>query len=429
MGELFMDSDRNLILLKAVHVNAFNALLRSKAAPAPPDIDFDEPETERVAKEDFPRIPLTPYATTWLEAVYVRLRQGKQSKPTELLVELWSRLPEDFDYNQIDRRLIRHGVNLTLLGILHIDPATDLVEKTDHVIRCVRDLITKQPGIETVTSEQISEDLAIPEDEVALIFGLMSHLGDFWNGASGYYGQKPGYYSLTIRDEQVKREYLKYKNIDELLEKLAASQNENNVGATTTTALKEPSNNNPHFDVCLSFAGEDRQYVDRVAAALRTAGVSCFYDSYEQVSLWGKDLYQRLEDVYRNRATYCVVFISRAYSEKLWTKHELKSAQARAFEENREYILPVRLDDTELPDILPTMGYVSNKSPEELAELIIKKLQRTAGSEARATIDSATESEAETLVEQPDSSPSIAVLPFRGESEDLDMSFFVTHSP
>jgi TolB-like protein len=416
-----MDSDRNLIPLQAVHVNAFNALLRSKAAPAPADLDSDEPETERVAKEDFPRIPLTPDATIWLESVYARLRQGKQIKPTELLVELWSRLWEDFDYNKIDRRLIQHGVDLTLLGILHIDPATDLVEKTDHVIRCIRELITKQPGVETVTSEQISEDLAIPEDDVAMIFGLMRHLGDFWDGANGY-GQKPGYYSVTIRDEKVKREYLKYKDIDELLKKLATSKNENDLEATTT--LRESPDNN-HLDVCLSFAGEDRPYVERVAAALRTAEVSFFYDSYEQVSLWGKDLYQHLDDVYRNRATYCVVFISRAYSEKLWTKHELKSAQARAFEANREYILPVRLDDTALPGILPTMGYVSNKSPEELAELIIEKLGQTTGLGTTAEpVDSTTESEAETLTDQPDPGPSIAVLPFRNENEDLDNVVF-----
>jgi len=136
-------------------------------------------------------------------------------------------------------------------------------------------------------------------------------------------------------------------------------------------------NNISHYDVCLSFAGEDREYVERVATALHTAGLSVFYDLYEQVSLWGRDLYQHLDDVYRRRATYCVVFISHAYLQKLWTKHELKSAQARAFEENREYILPVRLDETELPGVLPTTGYVSAKSPEELAELIIEKLQQT----------------------------------------------------
>jgi len=51
--------------------------------------------------------------------------------------------------------------------------------------------------------------------------------------------------------------------------------------------------------------------------------------------------------------------------------------QARAFQESREYILPARFDDTEIPGILKTVGYVSlkHKSPEELAMLIEKKLK------------------------------------------------------
>jgi hypothetical protein len=160
----------------------------------------------------------------------------------------------------------------------------------------------------------------------------------------------------------------------------AENQNDDNTSRdirerTTPTAIV--TGNCTHYDVCLSFAGEDRAYVERVAATLRDGGVKPFYDKYEQVSLWGKNLYQHLDEVYRQRAQYCVIFISKSYSEKLWTQHELRSAQARAFEENREYILPVRLDDTKLPGLLPTTGYVKDISPEDLAELIIKKLQES----------------------------------------------------
>ena len=49
------------------------------------------------------------------------------------------------------------------------------------------------------------------------------------------------------------------------------------------------------------------------------------------------------------------MFLSQNYARTLWARHELKNAQARAFEENQEYILPVRLDDTEIPGILPTV--------------------------------------------------------------------------
>jgi hypothetical protein len=52
------------------------------------------------------------------------------------------------------------------------------------------------------------------------------------------------------------------------------------------------------YDVALSFAGEDREYVEAVAEYLVGAGVTVFYDRYEEVSLWGKDLAEYLETVY-----------------------------------------------------------------------------------------------------------------------------------
>lgn len=130
------------------------------------------------------------------------------------------------------------------------------------------------------------------------------------------------------------------------------------------------------YDVALSFAGEDRAYVEKVARLLKERGVRVFYDKYEEVELWGKDLYTHLDDVYRNKACYCIIFISQHYREKLWTNHERESAQARAFTENEEYILPARFDDTEIPGIRPTVGYISlkNMPPQEFVELVCQKV-------------------------------------------------------
>jgi TIR domain len=129
------------------------------------------------------------------------------------------------------------------------------------------------------------------------------------------------------------------------------------------------------YDIALSFAGENREYVKQVAEILRSSNVRVFYDAYEEVALWGRDLYQHLADVYRN-SRYCVIFLSAAYANKLWTRHELKSAQARAFQEKREYILPVRFDNTEIPGVLETIAYIDlrSKTPDDLAQLILRKL-------------------------------------------------------
>lgn len=130
------------------------------------------------------------------------------------------------------------------------------------------------------------------------------------------------------------------------------------------------------YDVALSFAGEQRDYVRAVAEALRGAGVRVFFHEFETVALWGKDLVAHLQDIYQNRARFCVVFVSTNYVAKAWPSHERRSAQARALVAREEYLLPVRFDDTALPGLQPTIGYVDLRGTEatQLAEMIVTKL-------------------------------------------------------
>ncbi|MGU9821046.1 toll/interleukin-1 receptor domain-containing protein [Pseudomonas sp. LF090] len=140
------------------------------------------------------------------------------------------------------------------------------------------------------------------------------------------------------------------------------------------------------YDVALSFAGEDREYVQKVATLLKDMEISVFYDDFEKVNLWGKDLYTYLSEIYQKKSQYTVIFISEHYAKKQWTNHERSSAQARAFSESKEYILPVRFDETQIPGVTQTIGYISlkNTSPSDLAKLIAEKLKRTKFNRANA---------------------------------------------
>ena len=132
------------------------------------------------------------------------------------------------------------------------------------------------------------------------------------------------------------------------------------------------------YDAALSFAGEDRKYVEQVAAHLSNAGIKVFYDKFEEAELWGKDLFRHLSDVYGKKALVTVIFASKHYKKKLWTNRELQSAQATAFESNQEYILPALFDKAvTIPGVLKTIGWISlwDRTPEQVADLIIKKLQ------------------------------------------------------
>ena len=132
------------------------------------------------------------------------------------------------------------------------------------------------------------------------------------------------------------------------------------------------------YDVVLSFAGEDRSYVEQVAEALVARDVVVFYDKFEEAALWGKNLAEHFEQVYSKHARYCVMFISRHYADKVWTRHERRSALIRAMAENVEYVLPARFDDTEIPGLHSSIGYADlrAKTPQELSTLVLQKLGR-----------------------------------------------------
>jgi len=132
------------------------------------------------------------------------------------------------------------------------------------------------------------------------------------------------------------------------------------------------------YDIVLSFAGEDRDYVEPVAEFLNSHGVEVFYDRYEEVTLWGKNLQEHFDSVYRLQARFCVMFISTHYAHNVWTREERRAAFARAMAERDEYVLPVRFDHTEIPGLNPSVGYVDLHAvlPHELGEMILKKLGR-----------------------------------------------------
>ena len=56
------------------------------------------------------------------------------------------------------------------------------------------------------------------------------------------------------------------------------------------------------FDVAISYAGEDREFAEALAETLRYHQLNVFYDNFEKPTLWGKNLYSFLSDVYENKA-------------------------------------------------------------------------------------------------------------------------------
>ena len=80
--------------------------------------------------------------------------------------------------------------------------------------------------------------------------------------------------------------------------------------------------------------------------------------------------------LFAQQAAYVVMFISQDYVEKMWPRHERRSALSRAVQEPEEYILAVRFDDTPVPGLPEDVIYLraENHTPAELAAMISEKL-------------------------------------------------------
>jgi len=117
------------------------------------------------------------------------------------------------------------------------------------------------------------------------------------------------------------------------------------------------------YDVAISYASEDSLYVGECAHSLTKQNVKVFYDKFERIKLWGKDLIKHLEEVFKEKAKCSVIFISKHYISKIKRAlekqgeipspilTELQSAIERALQEKREYILFVKLDESEIAEL------------------------------------------------------------------------------
>lgn len=130
------------------------------------------------------------------------------------------------------------------------------------------------------------------------------------------------------------------------------------------------------FDVAFTFAGEDRPLVNEVVQLVKAAGFSVFYDEDAKIEMWGEDLTEYFANVYEQRARFAVMFVSVHYAAKAWTNWERRSVLSRALNSNSPYLLPVRVDSTDLPGMRTTIGYLdaTKEGAAGIAEAVKAKL-------------------------------------------------------
>ena len=128
--------------------------------------------------------------------------------------------------------------------------------------------------------------------------------------------------------------------------------------------------NADRYDVALSYASEQRIYVEAVYFHITSKGLSAYYDQVHQSELWGTNLREYLRQIFYFRSKWCIMFISNEYVAKMWPNFEREIIVSRQSAEG-EYLLPVRFDDSIVPGLDPDLGYrnANKVTPKELADL------------------------------------------------------------
>ena len=132
------------------------------------------------------------------------------------------------------------------------------------------------------------------------------------------------------------------------------------------------------FHVALSFPGEHREYVGRVAECLANSHgrQRVFYDEYYEAELARPNLDVFLQQVYHDESALLVAFLCEDYGHKEWCGIEWRALRDIIKSKRDHQVVLVRMDDGEVPGIFSIDGYVDARAmpPEHLADLISKRV-------------------------------------------------------
>ncbi len=137
------------------------------------------------------------------------------------------------------------------------------------------------------------------------------------------------------------------------------------------------------FDLAVSFASEQRTYVERFVRECERRGLTVAYDADMGTELWGKNLIIEFRKLYGGaRPRFVVPFISSEYLQKPYPMDELAAAIEQAFHRPAAYILPVVVGDVVPPRewLNPAIGYLrtDGRTPAELADMMAAKVRASA---------------------------------------------------
>ena len=133
------------------------------------------------------------------------------------------------------------------------------------------------------------------------------------------------------------------------------------------------------FKVALSFPGEKRDFVSKIAKSLsdRLGQNNVFYDKYYEPELARPNLDTVLQKVYHDNSDLVVVFLCQEYEQKEWCGLEWRAIRDLIKKRRDEDIMLMRFDGSEISGLYSIDGYIDlgERSPSEAVNLICRRLE------------------------------------------------------
>ncbi len=133
------------------------------------------------------------------------------------------------------------------------------------------------------------------------------------------------------------------------------------------------------FRVALSFPGEKRTYVSKVASELkkRLGKGAVFYDDDFQAQLARPNLDTLLQRIYLINSGLIVVFLCAEYEQKKWCGLEWRAIRNIIMNKNDQAIMFMRFDNSQISGVFAVDGYIDlvGLEPFEVARLIVERVR------------------------------------------------------
>jgi hypothetical protein len=137
------------------------------------------------------------------------------------------------------------------------------------------------------------------------------------------------------------------------------------------------------FRIAFSFAGEKRDFVEKVADILaqRFGQEAILYDKYHEAEFARHDLGIYLPNLYNRDSDLVVVVVCPNYDVKEWTGLEWLAIHDLLQQRRREEVMLCRFDRAQVNGLFRGAGFIEldTKTPEQFASLILERLARNEG--------------------------------------------------